>query len=249
MLNKALQPLGLSAKEARVYLAILSMGSGGLSGIATKSEGNRSSLYPILDTLLEKKFITISIQGKRKVYQAAPPEEIKHLLKEKLSAFDDILPGLLSMANKSRVKPVITFREGFEGIKEAFRDTLKAKDKVVLAFCAPDVLTRPNNRALQVFWENEYIPKRTKSGRLVKIIFPDDKVARAYHEQDGPHSSRESRFVPLAQYPFECEIQIYDDVVVFVSYNEHEEFALRVKSGPIARTMKLIWQIVWNVAY
>ncbi len=249
MLQEALQGIGLDPKEAKVYLALLEIGQGGLSEIALKSKLNRTSLYPILTTLLEKKFISLSIKGRRKVYIVEPPTGIKKLLKEKVSAFDELLPGLLLVASQSPVKPVITFREGFEGIKEAFRESLRANDKVLLAFCEPNILGKHHNHALQTFWEKEYMPKRKQLGRSVRIIFPDNEMGRAYHALDGEESTRESRLLPASQYPFECEIHVYDDTVGFVSYNEHEQFVLQIKSGPIARTVKLIWQIVWKSAY
>lgn len=248
MLEQALLQLGLSPKEGQIYLAVLGLGSGGLSDIAEKSGVNRTSLYPLLTSLLKKKFLTLSIKGKRKVYQAESPELIKGLLKEKMSVLEDILPTLLTIAHTSPVKPVITFREGFEGVKEAFRDSLKSHDKVALIFSSPDALTKHNRQALRAFWEKEYIPRRTKLGRSVKIIFPDGEVARMYHARNS-EQSRESRFIPMSHYPFECEIQIFDDTVAFISYCEREEFALQIKSGPIARTVRLIWQIVWNSAY
>lgn len=248
MLDHVFVGLGLTEKETRVYLALLGMGSAGLSDISEKSGLNRTSLYPLLRALLQKKFLTISVKGKRKLYTAEPPNSIKALLKDKLSLFEDSLPTLLTMAHASPVKPVITFREGFEGVKEAFRDSLKCRDKVVLIFSSPDALTRHKHQALKAFWEKEYIPKRTKLGRSVNIIFPDGEVARTYQKMNEKQS-RVSRFIPLSHYPFECEIQIYDDTVAFISFCDREEFALQVKSGPIARTMRYIWQIVWNVAY
>ena len=248
MLENTLSQLGLTPMEAKVYLAILALGSASLSDIAAKGPFNRSSLYPVLESLSEKKFLFLSIKGKRTRYTAEAPEKIKLILKDKLSMLDEALPELLLIANKSAVKPKIRFREGYEGIKQAFIDSLHAKDSVLLAFCGADVLTSIRNKSLQTFWEKEYVPKRTKLGKSVQIIFPDNEVGKYMRGLDKS-SSRESRFVPASQYPFECEIHVYDNTVAFISYNEKEEFALQVESPYIARTVKMIWRIVWNVAY
>ena len=182
------------------------------------------------------------------MYQAETPEKIKLLLKDRLAMFDESLPELISLMNKNTNKPVIRYREGWEGIKDGFRDLLRAKESTILIFCGIGALTEHDNSALNNFWDKELIPKRKRFGKLVKAIFPDDAVGKMRHTNDAKEL-RESRLIPASQYPFECEIHMYDNTLACFSYNEKEKFVLQIESAPITNTMKLIWKIVWNAAY
>lgn len=73
-------------------------------------------------------------------------------------------------------------------------------------------------------------------------------TGRAFKAKDDT-SDRESRMVPASSYNFEGEILMYDNIVCFISYTEDEEFALSLESKAIAKTLRMIWQIVWNAGY
>ncbi len=247
MQKSQLIPFGLTEKESEVYLALLNLGSANLYNVAQKTGINRITLPDVLDSLLSKKLIRVSIIGKRKFFVPEAPEVIKQLLKDKVTSFDSLLPQLLMEMNKGSVKPKMEYYEGVEGIKKVFRDSLSTKDKMMLGFSGIGALTSKSKTLLN-FWEKEYIPKRKKIDFNVKLIIPDDEMGKYFKKMDKTHL-RESRLLPASQYNFECEIHTYDDITAFISYTAGEEFALKIKSAPITNTLQMIWKIVWNQGY
>ena len=78
-----LQKLGLSQKEASVYIATLELGEASpVSTIAKKAEVNRTTTYDILETLVQKGIVITSTHKKYKFYRAQPPEKLIAYLKE-----------------------------------------------------------------------------------------------------------------------------------------------------------------------
>lgn len=238
--------LGLSKNEAEVYISLLELGQVGLTEIATKSKINRTSLYKVIKQLEEKKLIKVAIRGKRKVYFAEAPNELQKLAQDRLSLTEELLPTLLSLTSQSKVRPTLQYLEGIEGIIKAFRETLSSTDKVILAFSGIDVLAF-KSKALLKFWEGEYANQRIKKGIKVRLIAPDGELGQQMKKR-GEKELRETKLLPASSYQFESEIHVYDDIVAFISFSQGEEFAIRVKSKPLATTLKMIWRIVWNSA-
>ncbi len=247
MLEKELKKLGLDKNEAKIYLSLLELGPSGISEIAQKAEMNRTTLYSVFDRLIEKGLLSISISGKRRVYTAESPGKVKQIIKDQLAVLDELMPELLSRVRTIKNKPVFRYLDGLEGIKIAFLDSLKTKDETIIGFSGIEALT-VSNKSLLRFWENEYIPKRKKLKKFVRLILPENEIGQNFKDKDAEHF-RESKMVPGSRYNFECEIHTYDDIVTVVSYSQGEEFALEIKSKPIANTIKMIFQIVWTVGY
>lgn len=246
-MQQELKEIGLNEDEASVYMAGLELGPATVLEIARKTGLNRTTLYGVTERLMEKRLLTKSLTGKRTLYVAEPPERLTIMLKERLAKLDDLLPELISLGRKGVYKPKIKYFEGLEGVKTVYRDSLHSKDKTLLAFVGVERLNVRSD-VLNQFWDREYIPQRKKAQLFGRLIVPDNVEGRAFKKKDET-SNRESRLVPATSYNFEGEILIYDNVVAFISYTEDEEYALSLESKAIAKTLRMIWQIVWSAGY
>lgn len=247
MENIQLTALGLPEKEGRVYVALLESGSSSIVELAKRSRLNRVTVYAVLETLISQKLVMITYKGKRKVYTVETPENLKRQLQDRLSNLENILPQLLLMANTGHVKPRVIYREGIEGIKNVFRDALKAKEKTIVGISGIDALTSKND-ALMTFLEKEFIPGRKKRQIIVRLVMPDTPAGKRLKSRDQDHL-RESRLLPASSYSFESEIWVFDDTITFISYSQGEEFGLSIQSNPIANSFKMMWRVLWNQGY
>jgi sugar-specific transcriptional regulator TrmB len=72
----------LTPLETTLYETVLQGGRLTLGGIAKASNQNRSSLYPYIESLLQKGYLLKTVVGKRQYYSAASPEKIHTALKK-----------------------------------------------------------------------------------------------------------------------------------------------------------------------
>ena len=72
-----LQKIGLSHKEAKVYLANLELGQSSVQNIAKKASVNRATTYVILNSLIEKGLCSTFMQNKKTFYAASDPEQLE----------------------------------------------------------------------------------------------------------------------------------------------------------------------------
>jgi len=242
-----LKKAGLTPKEAKIYLAVLEAGQASILEISKLSGLNRTTVYGLLDSMVNKRFLHVSVKGKRQVYLAEPPAGLKLLLKQRVETLEGVLPELLSLAEKSEIKPKLRYFKGIEGIKTVYRNSLAAKEDSIIGFTGFEALVKPSHE-IEQFWEHEYISKSKQFKKFGRLVVPDNPIGKRYKAQDQQHY-RETKLVPSSQYNFETEILAYDDVVAFISYNTKEKFGLEIQSQPIANTIKMIFEIVWRTGY
>ena len=92
--NAALKTVGLSENEAKVYQALLSLGSSKAGRVSKVAELDRTSTYNSLKSLLEKGLASYVTIGKVKWFAASNPQNLKAFLTDKLERLEDVLPAL-----------------------------------------------------------------------------------------------------------------------------------------------------------
>ena len=132
MYEKELVSLGLSEKEAKVYLAALDLGPETVQKIAQKAGVNRPTAYVQIESLKEKGLMSQFEKGKKTFYVAESPERLSSLLnafeKElefKRAETSRILPALLDVFAGAGERPKVRFLEGVEGLKTIKQEFLK----------------------------------------------------------------------------------------------------------------------------
>src|SRR6185369_12406710 len=104
MLEKYLQTIGLSDKEASVYLALVQVDNAAVLDLSKKTKLKRPTVYVILESLAKKGLVSETTVGKKTHYQAEPPERLetfvdrqKLILEENSKRLKDIIPEIKSI--------------------------------------------------------------------------------------------------------------------------------------------------------
>jgi len=240
MLVNDLEKLGLSDKEAKVYLAVLELGEGNIAQIAKKSGVKRTTVYDIVVSLKEKQLLTETLKGKKHIYFAEDPRKLDDIYDERKATLKKILPELLSAMNAIEKKPRIRYFEGVEGIKEVYKDTLKYPDQELVAWVSPE-----SHTSFDIDWlENYYVPKRLEKKIWVRVIASDSAEIQEYKNRDEK-SLRQTKIVPAVEFPFEVEINLYGKrCVAVMAFGE--QMGLIIESQKIYKTLKSVFELSWK---
>lgn len=250
MLEKVLEKLGLSEKEARVYLALLGMGQATVQQIAKKAGVVRPTTYVILETL-SKKGLATTVEKNSKVYFAAEsPEQLRQFLsqqeREIATKFEELkqaMPELVSVFALSGERPTMRFYEGKDGVVasdgDAFR-SLKPGEEIYsftpideLLNVYPDALTNPPQHRLSYnIWTN--------------VIYTRAKGKIAGWGSEA--SKRRARFLAKDKSQFASIITIVPNRRVQITSLEGRVFAVVIEDPTVANTLKAIWDLVWQIA-
>lgn len=239
MLTKILENLGLTSKEAKIYLANLEIGSSPVSAIAQNAKMNRVTSYDILEKLVQKGLVSFISKNKIKYFTAIDPELLIVDFKKKTLELEQALPDLKRLHGDTS-HPQVHYFEGLEGIKHIYADTLTSKTEI-LNYCNSEEIRKflPN-------YDKDYVQKRVKKNIFLRGIAPNDQYGIDVQSHDSS-SNREIRLIPKDQFNFTNEINIYDDKVAIISF-KNELIGMIIESAEVANTQRAIFKMVWEFA-
>lgn len=237
MLNEKLKELGLSEKEADVYLAMNKLGSSVASVIARKAGINRSTTYVILESLLKRGLINVIERRGVNLYAAAAPEKLIQYMESQAKQFSEraeiareILPKLKTTpeSHESDSKPRVHFFEGTEGVKTVYENSLGSLE-TVRTYGSPVGIP-----GLSPNYFEDYYKRLAKKNIDVKILYP------------GNNDIQKSSGKESGKYGLPPELSIYDNKVVFVS--GAEKFGMIIESKELAEALKKAFDLSWKEA-
>jgi sugar-specific transcriptional regulator TrmB len=244
-LQTKLTDIGLSEKEAGVYISLLELGRGTVSQICRGANINRTTGYDILDSLSAKGLVIISGKEPKQEYSAESPENLSRFITkdikqkhEALKKTEDLIPQLKSIHNMTD-RPRVRFYEGIEGLIEVYEDTLTSHEPI-RAYATVDDM----HAALPNYFP-KYYKRRAGNGISIRAIIPKTEIGleRGTHDKE---EARESAFVPADKFYFSPEINIYDNKVMIASLRE--KLGIIIESAEIADAMKKIYELAWAEA-
>lgn len=130
-LGKTLEKMGLSEKEIRIYMALLSMGPTAIRKIAEKANVNRGTTYELLKKLQHLGLVSYFHQGKQQHFVAEDPRVLSNILQRKKTEIGEaennltkIISELSSLSKISNSRPIIKFYENYSGVRTILEDVL-----------------------------------------------------------------------------------------------------------------------------
>lgn len=237
MISKVLENLGLNAKEAKVYLAALEIGSNPVSKIASKAKINRVTTYDIIEKLVKKGLMSSFTRAKVKYFTAAEPEIVVTDFQRKVGELKEALPELQRLTGET-VHPRVRYFEGLEGIRHIYEDTLTSKS---------EILNYGDSEEIRRHWptyDQDYVAKRADKKIFLRGVALDDEYGRNV-VNNNPGYYREIRLVSKDKFNFSNEICIYDDKVAIISFKD-ELIGMIIESPEIANTQRAVFGMVWE---
>ncbi|GMU25328.1 hypothetical protein KJZ71_04110 [Patescibacteria group bacterium] len=248
-LARHLADAGLGEKEARVYLALLGLGTASAQDIAAHSDVHRATTYLALESLKQRGLVKASDQNKRTVFSAEHPERLRDHVREELQRAQEkernanaYLPELEALFRAPAQKPVVRYFQGTEGLR-AFREALA---NISSERCDAFIRLDDSLRAIA----DEGSDARFESFRS-KLKFRFLYVAEAGTPlpafPDIYRSRIETRIIPLPPFEFSGEIGLLDHVMYFVSASP-DIVGCVVESPHVAALFRAQFDHAWKYA-
>lgn len=130
--ESVLLELGLSPKEARIYLALLKEGPSSVRQLASATGINRGTVFDMLKSLQTNGLARFYNEKTRQYFVAAPPEKLRELGEERAEAvnkanseLENVVPALESLYNSGDKHPAVRMYEGMDGVRTILEDILE----------------------------------------------------------------------------------------------------------------------------
>ncbi len=229
--TKALQQLGLTETESKVYLALLELGPSLAGQLSRKTGLHRRNIYDITERLIQKGIIGYILKNNRRFFEASSPERLKEIIEEKQKSLSEILPQLNELYNQAKEKQETNFYKGTEGLKTIFQDQLESKEILILGASSEAFEILP-------FYFKWYDKDRVKRRIKTRII--------ANKRFNKPIPLSEIRYLP-EKYANPLAINIWNDKVAIILWKA-PPLAIVIKQQEIADSYKKYFELIWKMA-
>lgn len=238
-LGSVLAPLGLTEREAAVYLAALELGKSQQNELAAKAGLQRTSLRELLPRLIERGILQETPHGKRTLLLARDPRELAAELDEKTRAVQAALPLLLALQNDTTNKPEVRFFEGIEGVKQVFNETIRVGRPIYTFVDVSDL-----HPELEKWLVHHYVPARHQHQITNYVLVSESPIVATLIPNDR---YRKNKIVPSAEFPFKMEIDVFGDYVSLVHFSKTDEpSATLIRSHSAATTLRSMHTFMWK---
>lgn len=243
---------GLSDKQATLYRLLLTDGESRPSILSKKSGLKRGNVYALLKDLAFRGLVTEFEKEKVTYFRPEPPDRIAALIdaREKdvamaKSLAADLLPRLTSQWKTSVNRPIVKLYEGKDGMEKVLEDIYGPKGGDNIVWGAVDIERMHIEFPEKL--EKKLIPLRKKHQWTANSIFIDNPGGQALKARDG-QELRESYLVDGKRFPLPAEIDIYDDKITMLSFEQNEFVGLIVQNESFAQTLRSIFKLAYQAA-
>lgn len=251
-MEQALIKLGLSEKEAKVYLATLELGEDTVQNIAKKAGVNRATTYVILEKLMGLGLVSSIEHDKKTKFIAESPTELGNILEEEKRQvdsrkhhLDEAMSQLMAVYNTKKGKPVVRYFEGAEGLTTMDSygiDEVKEISKERLSIFPMDIV-------------EEYFPQKRQSS-LQRRLKAKIKSRTIYTHRGGAVSAakneaelRDAVYIPREQFPIDATIEINPDWgIKLYNFKDKNFFGVLIQSPSLANNLKELFELAWAQA-
>jgi sugar-specific transcriptional regulator TrmB len=240
-LVRALEDIGLSKNEALVYLTLLDTGSATATRIAELSRVHRTNVYDSLERLVKKGLVCYITKGETRYFNAADPESLSGMLKQKEEDFRAILPQLKLSRELAPSKDSASLFEGVAGIRAITEDILN---------CVPDgaeVLTFGNPRNTSQLMKGfiEFYHKRRIERKITqRHIYNENAKDRIGVLNSMPFTK--AAYLPK-EYDSPAATTVYGSKVAFFIWSE-PPLGILIESERMAESYRNYFELLWKLA-
>lgn len=235
-----LEEFGLTQTEEKVYLALLKIGESGAAEIIKKTQLHRTTVYDVLDRLIEKGLVGHIIKNKLKQYSAVAPSKFLDIaLEEKKEAekkqelAKKIINKINSIRKDAASKSFAQIFIGAKGQKTIMNDIVEV-GKDFLIFGAEERA----QETLPIYTE-QWANLRRKKNIHAKIIATKGTKAPIWKLNQVKFVSKE--------YQSPASTMIYGDNVALV-IPEDPVLIILIKSKKLAQSYRSYFNLLWKIA-
>jgi HTH-type transcriptional regulator, sugar sensing transcriptional regulator len=244
----ALEDIGLTNSEVKVYLSLIELGESSVGAITSKAKIASSKTYEVLDKLMDKGLVTTYLNNKTKFFKAVHPRMIRSYIEDKKKSFEEqekkasiVLPRLERIFSEQSKETEVELYKGYSGVGAVFSemiDTLKRGEEF-LVMGGGDSPT--SNERTKMFFERIH-KKRSNKGIKLRIIFSEKRKKHMKGITLFPFTN--ARYIA---YGTPSTINIFKDTVLLLVMSPAPA-GIRIRDSRIAESYKKYFDELWKGA-
>lgn len=234
---------GLDKKETAAFLELVRLGPSPVSVWAKHAGINRSSMYVLLDRLIQSGLVSeFDHQGVKHV-QAVSMHNLESLLQKQQQALSDAqavllqnLPRLTKLEKSSKLRPNVRFFEGAHRVEDMYEDVLEESGFV--AYFHPGRV----KAMMPVYFHKIPQTLRDRGGKARELLVRS-KEANEYISSYRS-DKHQMKMLPIGV-DFSSDTIITGEKIYLVGYAQGDVVGTEIWNKELAETQAKIFDLVW----
>lgn len=234
---ESLIELGLTDREAVLYIELLRRGGASANDAAKAIGVKRTTVYPVLRAMAKKGFVTQYIRNGKRVYHAQRPRRLASVFEKRLHRFEESIISLEHIDKTAAETFGLRFLETKEELKQFF-------DSIVIEYAGKEYCAIGDTPA----WEGidqkllrSFRKQRAQSRISVRLLLTASSKELS---PDNEALLREVRYLPK-KYSFKSSIDIYHEKILIVS-PELAAAAVIVEVPAMTDVFQSLFDMLWD---
>lgn len=251
-LIESIKNLGLNEKEAKVYLALLQLGTSTAYNVAVRSGLKKPTTYVVLNQLVEKGFAYKVPRAKKQRFRAESPEACWLMMKERMNFTKEALPELMALKKGSHgeTKVSVAYFEGVRGAEELYGNlfrTMKALPQNERKFAGFYAKADETSQELEAAFDriNETMQSLGIKRRVLTVFHPSIMEKYLKPELMAKLNMTAAKALLPEKYSSNVSIEVYGHYVQILSQKSLQ--GILIEDGDTAQAIGQIFEMVWDL--
>ena len=235
--DNQLSQLGFSQNETTIYLTLLEQGPLFLQNLSRETGIKRTTLYAIIDKMIEKNIMGVEIDKKRKKYYLKDPQNLLLQLNQQKYLLEALMPELQNLFHKQTGGNRIQIYDTVKGVQKSIEEIVELDPEKNEVLAIEGDLGSSFNIGFD-FWK-QLLAKKKKRGIKSRGIIPssdkDDFILKNH-----PHDMRTSAMLNN----FKILLYLYSNKCMIVI--PAETLCIIIENKRIKDSFTDIFEIVWK---
>ena len=236
-----LQRTGLNEKEAKVYLALLELGTASAYAIAPKAGLKRPITYIVLESLRQKGLASVIPKAKKTLYQAGAPEKLMQEVRKREELLTRFMPNFDALYNARKEKPAVAMFEGIEGVRAVYKKIFQSESVWFLGTSQEILKIEPSA------WEGFLQAAKEKKFKVRDLVMQSEQDKK-YIERVQNDTAYEN-FYEIRVLPKEINIPadsaLFGDNLALFAFRPMI-FCVMITSKDITQLMRVWYELAWK---
>jgi sugar-specific transcriptional regulator TrmB len=241
-IEKILNKYGFPENEVKIYLALLKHSDISAFHLANETKLPRTSVYHILDTLINQGLVTSWKKNNVHYYTAESPNRLIKVLDDKKELIKSILPEMLGMKDADELNPKTRLYTGAEGMKIVWEDILETLESTGSKEIHAVTYTGMFHLLPKYF--PQWLKRREKLGIKTYAIAADIEENKVPGMRTD--NFRETRLLPPGP-SLKGTIDIYANKIAFFSVKEKEIYSIIIESNSMSEMLRQFFLSTWEL--
>lgn len=236
-ISEVLRKVGLTGKEADVYVALLELGTASVHSIALKAGIKRPTAYLVLEQLQGKGLVSVVPRSKKALFAAESPEHILSELGRREELLRRAMPQLLARYGEQKDKPQVQLFEGREGIAQVYQKIYASNEVWFFGTVNEALKYDPDD-----LWD--FVRRTQGGGMRVRDLLTRTPGDISYARRAAQSANYQIRFAREGS-GFLTDNAIFGDSVAFFNFNP-TIFSVVITSRQVSRAIRTLFEFAWE---